>query len=342
MSSLYVNYTEFDAEKLFASTPETKQIPGQSSTYQQLPLLYNYGTNEEPLMDALYLEGPKLKSTQGISAKMFNGKEVHSIGVRFPEADPEALAFLQALGQLYVRTAQLLMHNKQQGLVKIDINQQTLPGLYKDPVYRPKDPLTGEILPGRTASIYHKLNATNYGRTLFTDLQGEKIEWSLLENAEIEFIYLVHISSIYIGGGKASLQMKMESAVVLSVVGAGSVTRQGSTIEAVVAQDPGLRDKVKEQIAKLTMDRKGGSPNGVADGSLSTPSDGGDKQQGAVGLGNMLATPSTPNMMSPPGQSMKTPSYGYGAPTPSNGRPAMTPINVKTSPTIASFTPPTV
>jgi hypothetical protein len=65
------------------------------------------------------------------------------------------------------------------------------------------------------------------------------------------FIPLIQFEKIYVGGGRPSLQMKLVSAVVTSVVSKSSVVRQKSTIERLRAAKPELFENVSKQVQDL-------------------------------------------------------------------------------------------
>ena len=72
----------------------------------------------------------------------------------------------------------------------------------------------------------------------------------------MKFVPLVHVENTYIGAGKASLQMKIVSAVVTYIAARNTVTRQTETINNILKVNPNAKDTLAEQIAKLTMERQ--------------------------------------------------------------------------------------
>jgi hypothetical protein len=89
------------------------------------------------------------------------------------------------------------------------------------------------------------------------EISYEPIDWELLKGVEMKFIPLVHIKKIYVGGGKASLQMEVVSAIVTYLSGRGTTIKNTATIKNLVKANPDLPNTLEEQIAKLTSARQG-------------------------------------------------------------------------------------
>jgi hypothetical protein len=121
---------------------------------------------------------------------------------------------------------------------------------FKHPVYYPRDKVTLEIVPGKSPSLYLALSIRKDAKTMFCGLDEQPISWDLLKNVSMSFVPLVQFEKIYVGGGKPSLQMKLVSAVVTSVVSKSSLVRQKSTIER-LKQSRELCDTVARQIEAL-------------------------------------------------------------------------------------------
>lgn len=270
----YCDFQTFETIKVHCTQPERKQIPqpppqpGQQpqapSYYNQIPLLYNFGSNESPVLRDFLLEGPELESPTGVSSKPTPNNPTrmdHTIMVRLPIDSRDAVHFMNTVNQVHAALAYILHQYK--GAVKLpnfnkDMAEAT--GL-RNPIYIARDEVTGEPIPGRNPSMYFKLFKRGSGmmeeKTLFTNLKGQPISWDLLHNVEMKFIPLLHIEKIYVGGGKASMQMKMVSAIVTSLRARNSVTRQLYTIDRLTRDNPNRVDALEAQIAKLTMDRQG-------------------------------------------------------------------------------------
>lgn len=284
----YVTYTNFATERLTASQPEQKTVPNTgpnanppvaAQNYYQIPIMYNYGTETSRLNDFL-LEGPEIESSTGIQSKPAqsgNGRMEHSIPCRFDLGDAEQNRFIEVMNAVHRACSHILGTMK--GTVKmIHFNANAPDALFRNPVYRPYDQSTGEILVGRSPSMFLKLFSRGKPgmeeQTLFTGVDGNPIPWPLLQGVEMKFIPLIHIKRIYVGS-KATLQMEVQSAIVTSIRARNSASKQLATLQRLQQERPQLIDNVSAQVAKLSMDRKDQLPQGhqpAQPNSQSTPS----------------------------------------------------------------------
>lgn len=271
----YVTYTNFVTERLTASQPEKKTVPTNNTNgpnganantqvsapnYFQIPIMYNYGTDTSRLNDFL-LEGPEIESSTGIQSKPSqsnNARMEHSIPCRFDIGDPEQNRFIDVMNAVHRACSHILGTMK--GTVKmIHFNPNAPDALFRNPIYRPYDESTGEILQGRSPSMFLKLFSRGKvgmeEQTLFTGVDGNPIPWALLNGVEMKFIPLIHIKRIYVGS-KASLQMEVQSAIVTSIRARNSSSKQLATLQRLQQERPQLIDNVSAQVAKLSMDRK--------------------------------------------------------------------------------------
>lgn len=265
----FVNYTEVDANNLIGSSPESKTVPtnvpnqaGQS--YQQISLSYNYGTPERPLQDVMYLQMPPVTSNGIIESAQNDGKLTYQMYVPLPLSDPEVATFIDKFSAVYHRTADILIQYRGPARIPAPtVEVLLMSGLYKNPLYYPKDKNTNEIIPGRSPSIYLKLIKKGAGpyeeKTLFTDLKGNPIDWKLLYGVDMKCIPLISLPTIYIGN-KPSLQVKLVSVIVLEVHPRGSQTRQKDTISDFVNRNPDAVNRLEAQISKLTTERQNLGP----------------------------------------------------------------------------------
>lgn len=268
--SNYCTYENYGNTKLNATKAEQKPIPGTGpqanppsppSFYNIIPLMYNTGTAENPILSDLQLEGCELVSTLGIQAKPGQqGRMDYSILAKFDLNNQDHLRMVECLNDLFEGCAYILETIK--GTVKMfnfKASMAEATGL-KHPVYKPRDEVTGDVIPGRAPSIYFKLFKRGkppvMEQTLFTDLEGNPIPWELLEGVELKFIPLLHVKRMYVGGGKASIQMEMLSAVVTSVKARGTFTNQTDTINRLRKARPDLQESVAAQLATLYKDRQ--------------------------------------------------------------------------------------
>ena len=265
-----VTYLEYTNANLSFTPPESKTVPppppvpGQPApspqTYYQIPLMFNYGTAERPMYNDFMFQGCEIETSVGIQSKPgLSGRMEHSIPTRFNLSNTDQNTFLGAIGQIHQGCCFIIQQNK--GAVKLyDFTAQAPGGLFKNPIYRPRDEVTGDYIQGRAPSLFLKLFSRGkepyVEQTLFTDPKGVPIPWTLLRNVEMKFIPLIHVKRIYVGGGKASLQMEVVSAVVTSIRARNTATRQTDLIQSLRQQRPELADQVAAQLAKLTTDRQ--------------------------------------------------------------------------------------
>lgn len=269
-SKTQISYDEYNVTRVSATSPETKTVPNTgpnavppspAQTYYQIPLMYNYGTDEKKKIDDFIVEGCELTSDRGIVTKTGqNNKVEHSVMVKFDINNPECAKFMKTIEDIHLGCAYILGQMK--GPVKLftfDYKNPAATG-FKSPLYEPRDEATGEKIQGRAPSMFMKLFSRGSGpfaeQSLFTDLEGKPIPWSLLEAVEMKFIPLIHIKRIYIGGGKAILQMEIKSAIVTSVKARNSASTQTDTLNKLKSARPELVDQVQSMLAKLAADRQ--------------------------------------------------------------------------------------
>lgn len=251
-----VNYTDVDINNISYNSPETKPIPNQpGQSYSQIMLNFNYGTEEMSQIDNFYLQFPLLTSNGIIEKTEANGKTSYSMYSMLPLNNQEVNKFIEIFDKIYNKTVDILAANK--GPLKLyNFTKEMAPAVYKNPIYYPRDKVSGERLPGRSPSMYFKLFKRTDDKTLFTDLQGNQIDWKLLNNVDMKYIPLIQIEKIYVGAGKPSLQLKMVSAIVTELTPRNGISRQATTIETYNKIHPEAEKRLSDQIAKLTMERQ--------------------------------------------------------------------------------------
>lgn len=247
-------------ESIVAQAPVEKTIPNSTNKYYEIPLQYNYGTAEKPELKDFLVECPELPSPTGIVNYPQNGKDSWGIMVTLDSKNPIIKEFVNVLTGIYV-TAGIHL-SKVKGAVKIaefDPRNPSATG-FKSPVYYSRDKNTGDIIQGRDPSFFLKLIKYGKGafetKTLFTEINIEiKVPWELIQQAEITLVPLLHIEKIYIGGGKASLQIKTKSGIITSVRGKNASSSQIATSKKLL-EEPGKELSLKEQIAKIYAERQ--------------------------------------------------------------------------------------
>jgi len=282
MNSL-VTFDQFNASRLGGTEPIPKSIEKTNETikYNEIKLHYNYGTEVEPVISDCFFELPTV-SASGICVKEedANGKTGpykktnFSMMIKLDLSDPstrnEIQLALDKMDELHARACQVLGTCK--GKVKMHDFDPTRPGgMFKNPVYWPRDEVTGEKIKGKSPNIWVKLRNYKTNKTLFTDLNGRVVDWKLLTDVDITCVPLLHFEKIYIGS-KASLQVFLASAIIVKIVPVGTETRQTSTIERLKAKygDGGV-ESVEAQLAELRMARQDTLASTATSNEFGTP-----------------------------------------------------------------------
>jgi hypothetical protein len=264
-----VTFDQFSSEKLSGTEPiptSFKKDNGESISYNEIKLHYNYGTPEEPIISDLFFELPAVNAT-GIRMKEEdktgkNGpykKQNFSIMAKLELTDPKTRAEIQnaidKIDEVHAKSCQLLAKCK--GKVKMhDFDAQRPGGMFKNPIYWPRDEVTGEKVPGKSPSMWLKLRNGKTNKTLFTDLNGHIVDWKLLTNVDVTLVPLLHFEKIYIGS-KASLQVHLASAIILKIAAAGTQSRQVSTMDRLKEKyGVGMADTLEAELAELRMARQ--------------------------------------------------------------------------------------
>jgi len=264
MSQPYVTYDKFDVTNLRAGEIQEKTVSakkGETSTqkYKELPLLYCYPPSNPQesgtVIKTLRIEFPELLTRDGITEKPGqNGKLDISIPVKLP---PHGVTkkLIDMISTLHQGCAHYLYAVRGlAGMYEFNKDNATATG-FKNPIFYSRDKTTGEIRAGADPTFFLKLLKRGYGaseeKTLFTDLDEKPIPWHLLKGVEMTFIPLMEVDHIYLGGGKASLQLKMISAVVTSVAKRNTKTTQDETIKRLRETNPDISRMVSEQIQEL-------------------------------------------------------------------------------------------
>lgn len=263
-----VIYNEFVQSRLTPASVEKKVVPGTGANakpptpeqnYYQIPLMYNFGTENKILSDFM-LEGCEMATSSGIQSKPNVSNRVeYSLMCKLDTNNVENNRFIETLNQVHLGCAGLLASVK--GQVKMphfDAKMAEATGL-RSLVFRARDEASGDIIEGRAPSMFLKLfsrgKAPLVEQTLFTGLDGKPIPWILLQGVEMKFIPLLHIKRIYVGS-KASIQMEVVSAIVTFIRSRNTATKQTDTLHRLQQSHPEMMDDVASQIAKLTVERQ--------------------------------------------------------------------------------------
>ena len=347
MQAPKVSYRDFDPANLVKTPPQQKQsqpkvdpnnpnAPPQPITYFEIPLSYRYTIKdkdggEKSVIADLYIEGPELFTPGGINSKDMNGKAVHSIFTQFDLQDPEILAFVGTeverpgtMERLYRVVIDRLDEAKGAvGLGRMQ-HKMMIEGVTTYPIHWPRDATTSQVIVGKNPSKYFSLFSYGQGysqkRTLFcapiTDTEGRAtiLDWEMLRGVEMKYRPLFHFKKIYIGGGKASIQFDITSAVVTHIVKANTESNQTDTIET-LKRDDNLTKSLRDQIAALNLAL---DKSRAADGNLK-------KETAGPNSGQLQLTDSNagPGQLQIGGsvtpQKQSSPQLNYGAPQSSPG-----------------------
>lgn len=258
----------FNEKFIIFSQPILKKVPSpkdqqdaQEQTYHQIVLSYNYGLGDFPVVDEFFFEFCEVTTSQGLVSKLNMQRRMeHSILIKFDATSKENDKVIDCINRIY--SACVLPIFNSRGIIRLpEFDAQRPAALFKNPVYRPRDKLTLELLEGRALSMYLKCFTRGtypyIEQTTFTHPGDTKIpiSWEMLRFAEIKFIPLVQFKNIYCGT-KASIQMEMVSAIVTKITPRGGSRRQDDTAAELRESRPELADSVAAQVARMAIDRQ--------------------------------------------------------------------------------------
>src|SRR4029078_8545008 len=104
----FETYVDYTSGRLSPTPPETKTVPGQTTQYYQIPLIYNFGTNTSKALSDFLLEGCEMTTDGGIGVKEGDKKTDYSIMVRFNLCDPKEAKFVETLDDIYFACIHIL------------------------------------------------------------------------------------------------------------------------------------------------------------------------------------------------------------------------------------------
>jgi hypothetical protein len=231
-----------------------KSVPNVQppSVYNEIILEYNYGDVDNQIRAPFLFELPEVTTSIGITESDIGGRKKFSIPISVNSgSNADHKKTIELMDAIYQSCAEYIFKNR--AALKLPKFMRENPEAcgFKHPVYYPRDKVTLEIVPGKSPSLYLPLTIRKDSRTIFCGLDEKPVSWDLLKNVQMTFVPLVHFEKIYVGGGKPSLQMKLVSGVVTSVVSKSSVVRQKSTIERLRQSKPELMENVSRQLEEL-------------------------------------------------------------------------------------------
>jgi hypothetical protein len=244
----------YQTENIIFGNVAQKTVPNVNppSVYNEIALEYNYGDANCQIRAPLHWELPEVTTSSGITESEMSGRKKFSIPITLSTANnADHEKCVKIMDSIYKSCAENIFKNKAAlKLPKFLLNDPEACG-FKHPIYYPRDKVTLEIVPGKSPSLYLTLSIRKDSRTVFCGLDEKPIAWDLLKNVQMSFVPLIQFEKIYVGGGKPSLQMKLVSAIVTSVISKSSVIRQKSTIERLRQNNPNLVDNVSKQLEVL-------------------------------------------------------------------------------------------
>lgn len=258
MPSEFISYEQVDHSCVGSLPPTEKAVPGSlTDKYKELKITYKYpnGTLDEFLM-----EGCEVSCPRGIEEKTDpkSGNVSFSVMMVMNEiTDPKCKLFNEKFKFSHAMSAvQIEKHRNALGLHKFTAKSALEDESYKSPLYYPLDKTNGQLIDGKSPTMYVKLTKLSFASTLFTQPDGKtEIPWKLLTKAEFKMIPLIHLSHVYIAG-KPSFQVKLKSAVVTDLKGINSESLQKTTSETLTKENPSLNAAVAQAMARLAMERQ--------------------------------------------------------------------------------------
>ena len=317
----YVKTADLDPSKISGKEMETKSMKSDAAkTYLQIPLQYNYGTEENPAKDTIRIQLPKV-TCSGIKPNKYN-PDNSLINVRFDKTNPECRMFIEKFPQVFRKTCEVLYGQRKAARVPYFEIDRPEASKYRSAMFYPSDPKTDE--PKLDENPFMQIKLTKNGtppnevKSLFTDLKKKPIDWELLKGVSLTLIPLISIDKIYIGSNP-SLQVKLISAVVCQARKMGTQTMQDEATDEYLLENPNADVELEEQLAQLMNSRSDalGSPNTAA-AAAAGPSSSNEPRINQIA--NFLSSKPTGG----PGPQMTTlHNSGDDAPAPPPSTPAM-------------------
>jgi hypothetical protein len=259
-----INYVYYDDNRLTILDKISKDVPTKRGEkkpdkpvqYHELLAKYNHGTVEDPDLDELYIEGPEMYSEYGVIVREYNNGPATSMAAKLDKNNPEHNKFKDIIKRIYVAYINKLLPIKTSVGIPGFMPNLPMETGFKPPIYVRRDE-SGQPIPGIDPTFDAKVVTPkwSYGeKTLFTFPNLEEIPNAIhiLENAEVKFVPVYHIKKVYIGGGKASMQIELKSAIIKSAVPRNTKSPQKEAAERIKQSEPGIEDVLREQIEKLT------------------------------------------------------------------------------------------
>ena len=290
MQDQKIHFSQFKPENLFFEKVISKKSqpaidknnpaagPVQH-TYYEIDIRYKYeivenGQNKE-IVDALRIEGCECFTNQGIVIKSTGDRRQASLLSRFDCNRDDVKNFVLAENSFwklfYIASTDHLFKNKANipAISKI-VSKAGMEGAYTNPIYFPRNDVTGEVFEGKNPSRFFDLNMakenslTSRGTPfsiptpkgtvddIGNPIYNQIVPWDILtadKNVKFSFVPVILIDKIMITS-KVALRAKILSAVITEITKSNNVT-QNETLQS-MQQNEKLLQSVQYQVASLT------------------------------------------------------------------------------------------
>lgn len=287
METPKISYKDLDVSKLIKSKPikkQSKPIPIDKNdpdsetkqiTYFDIPIEYTYTVDGKNIVGGLYVEGPEMYSNNTIYLKpnTARGYPDATILTKFDINSQDVIDFINIptddnpsssfFNDLYNWCKQHVFNNR--GEVGLKLSKlDAIEGAFPYPIYFKRD-LNNQPIPNTTPSKFFNLlnigkpGSFNRKETMFTIPDDSEegycvMNWDDLIDVESKFKPLIHINKIYVGGGKASIQSTLVSAIVTHIAPINNKSNQVDTM-TIMLKNKDKINQLKLQLEQLRASR---------------------------------------------------------------------------------------
>lgn len=256
METQYINYDEFEPERLVFGLPETRYYivcDGLSKSssqlaYQQISISYRYkivdlNGDVKEFVAPLRIESPDIYSPYGIKTEERNGYDESTIFSRYNMKDLEVSKFC-SMGEehtghppgfwklLYNTCLDEVWNARSRIPVAQMDKKEWVSNLLEYPLFYIRDPMTFRIHKKCNLTKYFKVMCS--GNPLTTHIKAsfylpivtseigdqkkyQEIPWELLRNVEIVYRPIIKFPRIHIASGRIKIKFEIESAIVKDI-----------------------------------------------------------------------------------------------------------------------------
>jgi hypothetical protein len=249
--SRLISYTDFNTNALTISEPTKKQIADDpQKTYFSMP--FTYTKEGAAASNDVRMECCKMTTTRGLLfQKNENGRMDYSIQSKYSPKNSEHVLFLQKFQEIYEKCVEaVFLHRK---TVKVPLFNKSMPEAtgFKNPIYRPKDEITDEVLTDKDASIFLKpFYMSPTFKTKFLDLNEKELDWNLLKDVQFDYVPVLKFKHIHIGS-KISMQINISSAYITDIRPMEQYVEQKESLMAYNTNNKDAAAALEAKIAEL-------------------------------------------------------------------------------------------